>query len=190
MHLNWIRNFEESDTERVLDVYKSAMSTPPWSEDIPLNVLATEFAHDRGRLNFMCRVYEDKIEGIIWALWHEEVTIPLLSEERWADLVNEIIALWIDGRIGWFRDLVIGEHFQSKWIWKQLLMDAITVWREQWYQRVVLRIHLWWLWNDISPNIKAIKLYEWFGFTLLNTREIIKDSDQNTLSMGYMQLTL
>lgn len=148
------------------------------------------FSQDQARANFICRVAQQNIGNVIGAMWHEKTDLEVLERERWIDLVSELTANNIINDIGWFRDLVISSEFQSQGIGKKLVMDAIDIWEKQWYQNILLRIHLGWHNNDVPANIKAIRLYENLWFKLLKTTKISKDINQNELKMGYMWLKM
>ena len=186
-----VRYFTSDDTEKVISVYRSAMSTPPWNEDIEPQVLKTRFMKDQERPNFICRVFQARIHWVVWALWHDNIEKNTLQKERWIELVDEITRLWLSWKIWWFRDLLIDKDFQSQGIGKVLVQDAIDIWKREWYKNVLLRIHLGGIDdNEVVPNIKAIKLYNNFWFTLLQTRTVSQDMNGNKLNMGYMLLRL
>lgn len=184
------RLYNHADREGVVDVYRSAMSTAPWFEDLPTQVVKQRIETD------FIRPKSQQFVGIInhavySAMWWDQTNFDLLKRERGEALAIKWQEMTSGAETVWFRDLLVQQEYQGKGIGSQMLDFAIEEWKSQRYRYALLRVHLGGVEKpDIPSNIKAIKLYQKKGFTILpdicHITQLSHDKDHNKVKMRYM----
>lgn len=189
-----VRLYGYTDKKNVVDIYRSAMSTEPWFEDLPLEVVEERVRADFVRLE--SQQFVGLMSGEICStMWWDQTNAELLKKERGEEVVANWQKITSEDKTVWFRDLLVSQGYQGKGVGTQMLDFAIQEWKNQKYHYALLRVHLGGAEKtDIPSNIKAIKLYQKKGFVLLpnvfHVSQLSHDKDHNKVNMGYMILSI
>ena len=184
-----IRPYTDEDREVLAAVYRSAMSSEPWFEDVPEKAIFKRIADDFIRCSSQqfVGVLDDSICAVMW--W-DEMDFVSLSEERGAAIAKYWKKAANKSKTIWFRDLLVAGEYQGKGIGTKMVDFAIQEWRRQNYRFALLRILLGGTSSEIFPNTKAIKLYEKKGFSLIpkirHITQLHHNEDYPEVKMGYM----
>lgn len=171
----------------VAEIYQSAMSTEPWFELLPREMVLARI--DADFFQPFSEQYVAKIgDDVCAAMWWDETSMELLRTQRGEGLARFWQEYTSGAKTVWFRDLLIGRTWQSQGIGGKMVNFALRQWSQGSYKYALLRVHLGGIDGaSVLSNVKAIKLYEKKGFVLIpDITKVAQDINGNNILMGYM----